>query len=173
MEEKKLTLKEELAKSFEKKSQEKLKFIFSLLLSNLFVFILCFFFLSPNSNGDTQSNVDQSPYSVATGHELIILDVAQTLIDKNNLNKNQYVTILNENKNILVSKAKMISPVESSEREKNEFKFEISREDIAQLRDKLTEKVIVVPLLNPSTKEVKKQIARNLKRSKYEVPYQL
>lgn len=173
MDGKKLTLKEEIAKSFEKKSKEKIKFIFSLIISNLFVFILCSTFMSPTNSQEKKSEVVASAEVTSPDHEFIILDVAQTLIAKNNINKNQLVTILNENKSILVSKAKMIMAIESKDSEKNEFKFEINRSDINHLRENLTEKVIVVPFITPSPKEVKKQLVRNTKRSKYEVPFKL
>ena len=171
MEEKKLTLKEEIAKSFEKKSKEKIKFILSLIISNFFVFILCsVFMVSTPAQKDTSKLAFESEFP-SPGHEFIVLDVAQTLIAKNHLIKNQFVTILNENKSILVAKAKMISAIETKNSERNEFKFEISQNDISHLRENLTEKVIVVPLLISQVKENKKKNVINYKRSKYEIPY--
>ncbi len=173
MELKKLTLKEELAQSFEKKSKEKIKMVTALIISNAFVFLLSSLYYS--SNNSLLKKTDDAPIIKASeGYELIVLSVTQTLIDKSQWHQKPYVTILNENKAILVPKAKIISFIENKNQEQLEFTFEINPKDMPHLREHLTEKVIVVPLFaTPVKNEVKKQMARNSRKSKYEVPFQL
>jgi len=115
------SLKEKILLDKKYKKLNNLKFIFAILLSNLFIYILM---SSPGPQSEKKlTDIIRAGYQrvVIKGNSLIPKD--QTALD---------ISIINQNKKIIISQAKLIKVIDSTI-DQSQFEIEINNDDSLKL----------------------------------------
>jgi len=146
-------LKEELKKSTQNKTRDKIKFISTILLTNILVALICL----PSS--ETKVDLGPKPKTqLHPGHRPLILPLKLLLAFDQNIEALP-VTIIAKDKKVLIKKAYL----HTESLKDNHFKIEIPEDELAYVSSFFEEDMIAIPYVESKTTKV------TPKGSKYEV----
>lgn len=154
-------LKEELKKNSNSKNKDKLKFFATIIISNIFVALICL-----PSESDT---IPKKPFHklIHPDHKMLVLPVTP-LLSITDDSQEIPVSLISKNKKVLVKKAYIhaeVADAKSAFSEKPHFTIEIHDKDLALSESLLEEDMIAVPYVE--TAVVRKTVFKK-GRSKYE-----
>lgn len=153
------SLKDEIKKSRDDKKKEKLKFIISLILSNLVVLTLCLNFSShpPNQQFKTLEK------KLHSHHQMMIIPLESMLVEEKIGAAEIPITLLSRNHKKIAEKAFLHQLVKKEDNVQH-FKIEIHNQDLSDVTASINEGVIAIPYVEEIKREIKKP-----RGSKYEV----
>lgn len=138
------SLKEELQKKIDLKKKEKIKFIASIVLSNLFVAILMWD--APVAQDDTLPSK-----IIHEAHSIIEMPI-ETYIEEEALQREETpVTLLTKDSKLIAKKAYIHHQIYKADKLRV-FKIEISHKDLKTLGEKINEEVIALPYVEQNAK---------------------
>lgn len=164
------TLQDEIKKNLSTQSKEKFKFIMVVLLSNLFVALLCFSFMD---SSDKSNELIAPQKASQKGHQYLVVPVSSLLIEETPVSSSQthtLVDIYSPDNKLLAQKA-LIKEFIKSESGLRHFKFEIKSEDIINFKELREGGVLVVPYVPKNELSKTKSLVKKTKGSLYEVDY--
>ncbi len=155
-------LKEELKKTNNSKNKERLKFVSTVLITNIFVALICL----PSSE-ENPVKKDISLRTIHSNHKMLILPLTPLLSISDN-EKEIPVTLISKNKKIIVKKAFLHTKETDTKQNADEvirFKIEIPESELETSQVLLEEEMIAVPYVES------KKTAKAIKHqgSKYEI----
>lgn len=152
------TLKDEIKKSKEKNYKEKFKLFFTIIITNIFVFF--FFAKKENINKPAVINLKK----IHNAYKMMVFPAVSLVGDLKDKENENPVTLMSKDKKIIASKAFLHEISSRSDKGEQQFKIEISEEDVIKISDAIETGVIIVPYMNQ-----KKNNIPATKGSKYEI----
>jgi hypothetical protein len=145
-------LKEELKKSTNNKTRDRIRFLSAIVITNIFVAMICL----PSSNGQTKSV--KPVFKLHPNHQLLILPLTLLLPLDQSL-ESVPVTLISKDKKVLVKKAWLHNEI----LKENHFKIEILESEVVHVSATTEEDMIAVPYVETKLRKV------TARGSKYEV----
>lgn len=141
------TLKDELRKKSDLKKKENIKFIATILLSNLCVFLLC-------SHSQEDQTSTENTKIIHANYKMMEIPLTLLLEADALLKPETEVTLISKNKKVLAYKAYLHKETKKIEGQSH-FKIEISTNDLMRVSENLNEDVIAIPVTTMAKVETK------------------
>ena len=152
------TLFEEIQKKKEKLKKEKFKFIFSILITNFLIALLCFSYKAPSTDGKTLPE-----QKVLHPNFKMINTALEVLVDYKNSESETPISLIDKKHQIIIQKAYLHGALKSDPKR---FKIEINEADLIKLNADSNETMIAIPEI----KILPKRVSTTKQRiSKYEI----
>lgn len=155
------TIYDEIKKKGDSKKREKLKFILTIISTNLLVLVTCLNF--SNSSAITYQTTNKNARVLHPEHKMIIVPLT-VLVDVDPLVSETPVSLMTKSKKILIARAYLHEEVKNSEKpgEKTQFKIEIPETDLLMLSADSEVEMIAIPELKsrPVLKPINKRVSQ-------------
>lgn len=162
------TIFDEVKKNSQNKKKEKLKFLTALIFSNIFIAVLVLQF----TEKQTPQLIPQilQTKKIHKDYKMLILPL-NVMIETNSDSSEIPVSLINEQKKIIIKKAYLHTKISSNQNSDlinkiSQFKIEINQNDLPKLASEFSENLIAIPEIQ-ETKEKTKTISKG--KSKYEI----